>query len=151
MYLSSKLNETPVRLRDLINSFIFLSARIKHLLSLPADQLLSTNSGSSTQREDEPWRIGLGLGNGSSNGGNGKGKEKEAGVWDGFKFTVPGFHDELFWDCVCDGNCATKGLTVCGMTGKDVIVGSEMQILKRLGFNMQVSLLASLLVVGILW
>jgi hypothetical protein len=52
--------------------------------------------------------------------GNGKGKEKEP-VWDGFMFEVPGFHDEVFWDW------------------KDVITASEMQILKRLGFQMQVS------------
>jgi 2-phosphoglycerate kinase len=36
-------------------------------------------------------------------------------------FEVPGFHDEVFWDW------------------KDVITASEMQILKRLGFQMQVS------------
>ena len=31
---------------------------------------------------------------------NGKGKEKaEEGIWKGFKFEVPGFHDEVFWDC----------------------------------------------------
>jgi hypothetical protein len=42
-------------------------------------------------------------------------------VWDGFMFEVPGFHDEVFWDW------------------KDVITASEMQILKRLGFQMQVS------------
>jgi hypothetical protein len=54
--------------------------------------------------------------------GNGKGKEKEKEpVWDGFMFEVPGFHDEVFWDW------------------KDVITASEMQILKRLGFQMQVS------------
>jgi hypothetical protein len=38
-------------------------------------------------------------------------------------FEVPGFHDEVFWDW------------------KDVITASEMQILKRLGFQMQVSLI----------
>jgi len=36
-------------------------------------------------------------------------------------FEVPGFHDEIFW------------------IWKDVITSSEMQILKRLGFQMQVS------------
>lgn len=55
-----------------------------------------------------------------SGNGKGKGKEKEP-VWDGFMFEVPGFHDEVFWDW------------------KDVITASEMQILKRLGFQMQVS------------
>jgi hypothetical protein len=55
--------------------------------------------------------------------GKEKGKEKEVdGIWEGFTFDVPGFHDEVFWEW------------------KDTIVSSEMQILKRLGFNMQVSI-----------
>ena len=52
--------------------------------------------------------------------GNGRGRG-DGDLWKDFKFDVPGFHDEVFWDW------------------KDVIVASEMQILKRLGFNMQVS------------
>jgi hypothetical protein len=62
------------------------------------------------------WRIGTGT---TSTNGNGKGKGKEK-IWEGFVFEVPGFHDEIFWDW------------------KDVITSSEMQILKRLGFQMQV-------------
>ncbi|GFZ49440.1 hypothetical protein JCM24511_07560 [Saitozyma sp. JCM 24511] len=112
LYLSSKLNETPVRLRDLINTYIFLTARIKHLLSLPADQPFPTDAAG-------PSRLGGAGYNGA--GGSGKGKERDT-LWDGFMFEVPGFHDEVFWDW------------------KDVIVASEMQILKRLGFNMQVDL-----------
>ena len=45
------------------------------------------------EREDitgDMWRIG-----GSGNG-KGKGKEK---IWEEFEFEVPGFHDEVFWDC----------------------------------------------------
>ncbi|OCF42707.1 cyclin-dependent protein kinase regulator [Kwoniella heveanensis CBS 569] len=76
LFLSTKLCETPVRLRDLINTYLFLLARIEHLLNLPSDR----------------------------------------------PFNVPGFHDEVFWEW------------------KDVITASEMQILKRLGFNMQVDL-----------
>lgn len=109
LYLSSKLNETPVRLRDLINTYIFLNSRIKHLLSLPHHQSLSSDLES-----EGLWRIG---GSATTNG-QGKGKGK---AWDGFMFEVPGFHDEVFWDW------------------KDVITSSEMQILKRLGFQMQVS------------
>ena len=109
LYLSSKLNETPVRLRDLINTYIFLTARIKHLLACPPDQPLPIRHSA---HEDGPWRIG-------STNGKGKGKEKEP-IWEGFMFEVPGFHDEIFWDW------------------KDVITSSEMQILKRLGFQMQV-------------
>lgn len=67
------------------------------------------------------FKIGGHNGNGSGKG-KGKGKEKEP-VWDGLIFEVPGFHDEVFWDW------------------KDVITASEMQILKRLGFQMQVSYL----------
>ncbi len=40
------------------------------------------------------WRIG-GAGN---ERGSRKGKEKEK-VWEGFEFEVPGFHDEVFWEC----------------------------------------------------
>lgn len=54
LYLSSKLNETPVRLRDLINTYIFLLARINHLLSLPSDQPL-TPVASSSKTKDRPW------------------------------------------------------------------------------------------------
>ena len=106
LYLSSKLDESPVRLRDLINTYIFLTARINHLLSHPADKPFPI---------PQTGLLKIGTGN-----GKGKGKEKEP-VWDGFMFEVPGFHDEVFWDW------------------KDVITASEMQILKRLGFQMQVS------------
>lgn len=126
MYLSSKLNETPVRLRDLINTYIFLTARIKHLLSLPADQPFPTDAAG-------PSRLGGAGYNGA--GGSGKGKERDT-LWDGFMFEVPGFHDEVFWDCESAGDeLRNTGLS---FAGKDVIVASEMQILKRLGFNMQV-------------
>ncbi|KAE8542624.1 hypothetical protein D1P53_001405 [Cryptococcus gattii VGV] len=98
LFLASKLCESPVRLRDLINTYLYLLARIQHLLDLPADQ--SFHSGLSSHSD---------------------GREEDK-VWEGFKFNVPGFHDEIFWDW------------------KDVITASEMQILKRLGFNMQVDL-----------
>ena len=106
LYLSSKLDESPVRLRDLINTYIFLTARVNHLLSHPADKPFPIS---------QAGLLKVGTGN-----GKGKGKEKEP-VWDGFMFEVPGFHDEVFWDW------------------KDVITASEMQILKRLGFQMHVS------------
>jgi hypothetical protein len=82
-------------------------------LSLPADRSLPVDHGA---EGNGLWRIG-----GDSSIGSGKGKEKDIGkVWEGFMFEVPGFHDEVFWDW------------------KDVITASEMQILKRLGFQMQV-------------
>ncbi|TXT15755.1 hypothetical protein VHUM_00258 [Vanrija humicola] len=91
LYLATKLNETPVRLRDLINTYMFLQARVQHLLALPAGTDLSA----------------LALG----------GK-----LWDGLKFDVPSFHSTVFWEW------------------KDAIQYNELQILKRLGFNMQVDL-----------
>lgn len=97
LFLASKLCESPVRLRDLINTYLYLLARIQHLLDLPAEQ--SFHSGLLSYSD---------------------GREEDK-VWEGFKFSVPGLHDEIFWDW------------------KDVIMASEMQILKRLGFNMQVS------------
>jgi hypothetical protein len=106
----------------LINTYIFLTARVKHLLSLPPDQSFSADLDSAS--EDGMWRIGGGVQQGTSNGSyasKGKGKGKGKGkAWEGFMFEVPGFHDEIFW------------------YWKDVITASEMQILKRLGFQMQV-------------
>ncbi|WVQ74827.1 hypothetical protein IAR50_004434 [Cryptococcus sp. DSM 104548] len=100
LFLASKLCETPIRLRDLINTYLFLTARVRHLLSLPSDQPLTLDH----------------LASASYGGKDGD------GIWKGFKFEIPGFHDEVFWEW------------------KDVITASEMQILKRLGFNMQVDL-----------
>lgn len=73
-----------------------------------------------------------------------KGKEREQDpVWDGFMFEVPGFHDEIFWECKLDRiDGQDMQLTI---VGKDVITVSEMQILKRLGFNMQVRVLGDAL------
>jgi hypothetical protein len=69
----------------LINTYIYLSARIQHLLSLPANYPLAacvTDGGAGGARIS----------------GTGKGKEREQ-VWDGMRFEVPGFHDEVFWEC----------------------------------------------------
>ncbi|WVW85655.1 hypothetical protein I302_107693 [Kwoniella bestiolae CBS 10118] len=110
LFLSTKLCETPVRLRDLINTYLFLSARVQYLLNKPSDASLISSSTSGGS-----WRIG--------DSQSVKGKEKEQDpIWKEFKFEVPSFHDEVFWEW------------------KDVITANEMQILKRLGFNMQVDL-----------
>lgn len=105
LYLSTKLNETPIRLRDLINTYIFLSARTKHLLSLPADQPLG-----SIGPDSGPSRLeGNGANSASSiyEAPSVKGKEKERSpIWDGFMFEVPGFHDEIFWECTSWLCCA---------------------------------------------
>lgn len=109
LFLATKLNETPIRLRELINTYIYLSARIRHLLSLPSALPLASLVGDSgadgSNAEAGPSRhTTLMSGNGTR-----KGKEREA-VWEGMKFEVPGFHDEVFWECEwshwsckCDG------------------------------------------------
>lgn len=108
-----------MRLRDLINTYIFLQARIRHLLSLPADHPLSgpalgssaraSGSGSFNGGGSDSWNekdSADGRRRGVQGNGKGKGKERErerAGtddeIWRGFKFNVPGFHDEVFWEC----------------------------------------------------
>lgn len=75
LYLATKLNETPVRLRDLINTYMYLQARIRFLLAKPADtSLIELSLGGSGRASDDP-------------------------LWDGFKFDVPGFHSTVFWEC----------------------------------------------------
>lgn len=82
LYLATKLNETPVRLRDLINTYMYLQARIRFLLAKPADTSLVELSLAGQRRgDDDP-------------------------LWAGFKFDVPSFHSTVFWECklfACDG------------------------------------------------
>ena len=78
LYLASKLEECPVRMRDLINVYDLLLAKAEHELS--------SRSGSP------------------------------------FKYTPMGYFGNTFYDM------------------KDALVVAEMQILKRLGFNLQVVL-----------
>ena len=70
LYLSSKLNETPLKIRDLINVYILLTSRLDHILSLPSDRPLPTRPGSHSE-----------------------------GLEHGWQFTPPGYHAEAFWDC----------------------------------------------------
>ncbi|KAF8606462.1 cyclin-like protein [Ceratobasidium sp. AG-I] len=77
LYLASKLEECPVRMRDLINVFDLLLARAKHAL----------------QKDRQP-----------------------------FRYTPMGYFDEVFYDA------------------KDALVVAEMQILKRLGFDVRARL-----------
>ncbi|WVO17750.1 hypothetical protein L204_105448 [Cryptococcus depauperatus] len=97
LFLASKLCETTVRLRDLINVYLVLLARIQHILSLSSDYPLQSGILSHEEDAQDP-------------------------IWRDFNFNIPRPHDEVFWDW------------------KDVVTASEMQILKRLGFNMQVDL-----------
>lgn len=59
-------------------------------------------------------------------------------LWDGLKFDVPSFHSTVFWECTWLAFDDAQPLT--HTTGKDAIQYNELQILKRLGFNMQVDL-----------
>ncbi|KDN48638.1 hypothetical protein RSAG8_02625, partial [Rhizoctonia solani AG-8 WAC10335] len=77
LYLASKLEECPVRMRDLINVFDLLLARAKHGL----------------QKDQQP-----------------------------FRYTSMGYFDSTFYDA------------------KDALVVAEMQILKRLGFDVRARL-----------
>lgn len=92
LYLSSKLCESPVRLRDLLNIYTLLTSRNTHLLT------------SSTALDCEITRT--------------SGKQCE-----GWRWEPPAFHDKVFYEL------------------KDGLVVAEIQILKRLGFNMQVGCL----------
>ena len=88
LYLAAKLEECPVRMRDLINVFDLLlqraSHRLKHLSKLKPDEF----------EESTP----------------------------AFRYTPMQIFSQTFYDL------------------KDALVVSEMQILKRLGFNVQVVL-----------
>lgn len=77
LYLATKLDENPVRLRDLINTYMLLQARVRHLLSLPAGTPLELLGMRSGDKED---------------------------IWKGFSFAVPSFHSTVFWECEPLGN-----------------------------------------------
>jgi len=76
LYLATKLDENPVRLRDLINTYMLLQGRVRHLLSRGPEASL------------DPLRVGGALG-----------KDKDEAVWAGFSFTIPSFHSSVFWEC----------------------------------------------------
>lgn len=100
IYLSSKLTENQVRLRDLLNAYILHVSRSTYLRNLDSDQLARYGQQLHGQLPSTP--------------------ESDTAAA-GFDFTIPGYHHSVFYDL------------------KDAIVVSEMQILKRLGFEMQVS------------
>lgn len=82
LYLASKLEECPVRMRDLINVYDLLLTENAHQLS-PSSSLLSPSA---------------------------------------FEYTPMGYFSPSFYE------------------HKDALVIAEMQILKRLGFNVQITL-----------
>ncbi len=83
LYLASKLEECPVRMRDLINVYDLLLSRARHVVATAP---------------------------------NSPGEERP------FHYEPMGYFDGVFYEL------------------KDAMVVAEMQILKRLGFNVQVQL-----------
>lgn len=71
-----------MRLRDLINTYMYLQARVRHLLSLPAGAPLLGPSSSRSGKDR-----------------TGEGRGEEVDVWEGFSFAVPSFHSTVFWEC----------------------------------------------------
>jgi hypothetical protein len=104
LFLASKLEETPVRLRDLINVFDYLLQRALHYSRFNpgprGDELRRARNGKkdltqvTKKIEDVP----------------------------AFEYTPQAYFSQSFYDT------------------KDALVISEMQILKRLGFQVQVNL-----------
>lgn len=90
LYLASKLEECPVRMRDLINVYDLLIQRAAHTRSLA---LATTSASSSTSRQRSD-----------------------------FRYTPMSYFGNTFYDL------------------KEALVVAEMQILKRLGFNVNVVL-----------
>lgn len=69
-------------------------------MSLPPDYPLVATAGPSLGTS-ATWPVDMtedGRSGSGENKGKGKGKEKEQ-VWEGMRFQVPGFHDEVFWEC----------------------------------------------------
>ncbi|KAI6019666.1 cyclin-like protein [Pisolithus orientalis] len=114
LYLASKLEECPIRMRDLINVYDLLLQRNSHELSLH-----SSPPPSSPSRRPQPTHVpGHSLVMASPaaaapSPSNGKTK---------FKYTPMAYFSDAFYNL------------------KDALVVAEMQILKRLGFNMLVVL-----------
>lgn len=87
LYLATKLNESPVRMRDLINTYMFLQARVRHVLSKPAETPLGVRGVLSalSARMGDPARDAAAA--------------AASALWDGFAFDVPSFHSTVFWEC----------------------------------------------------
>lgn len=118
LFLATKLNETPIRLRNLINTYIYLTARIRHLLSLPPDRPLPLPLPLPSPVPSQDTDLnGIIAGAGSSStasvgGATVKGKERaREAVWEGMEFQVPGFHDEVFWECTFISSTSSLRLT----------------------------------------
>jgi hypothetical protein len=107
LFLASKLEESPVRLRDLINVYDYLLERALHHSR--------HNSGPRSQ-ELEKARSNN---NHTSSAKRPKVQEESSHP---FEYTPQAYFSQSFYDT------------------KDALVISEMQILKRLGFQVQVNL-----------
>ncbi|PWN49698.1 cyclin-like protein [Violaceomyces palustris] len=116
LFLSTKLEETPSRLRDVINVFDFLFQRALHFSkNKPAQEL------GNTRRNLGAWREDL-AGHDQNLISNSNGRLSPGFEASDFTYAPRSYFSQAFYD------------------SKDAIVISEMQILKRLGFNVQVNL-----------
>jgi hypothetical protein len=104
LYLSSKLTESQLRLRDLLNVYLLYVARNEHL-----------RTRLQTQTRDQGREL-------DATEHQGQAVEDDRDPMEGFEYTPPSFHSPVYYEL------------------KDVVVVAEMQILKRLGFHVQVSL-----------
>ncbi|KAN0059811.1 hypothetical protein ACQY0O_008385 [Thecaphora frezii] len=101
LFLSTKLEETPKRLRDLINVFDYLIQRdLFHSRANPSKRALEKKYGAHATSHPGEARVGS----------------------PGFTYQPQGYFSTEFYEM------------------KDALVVAEMQLLKRLGFNVQVNL-----------
>ncbi|KDN40263.1 cyclin-like protein [Tilletiaria anomala UBC 951] len=106
LFLATKLEETPVRLRDLINVFDYLMRRALHYSKYnPGPRLAPRPHGKQRATEDDLPAQG-----------------SRAAAVPPFVYKPQAYHAQEFYDA------------------KDAMVIAEIQILKRLGFNVQVNL-----------
>ncbi|KAI6126271.1 cyclin-like protein [Pisolithus croceorrhizus] len=118
LYLASKLEECPVRMRDLINVYDLLLQRNTHELSLHSSP--SSSSPSRRPQPTHPSESSHSYGHMSAMAVPAASSPSNSKA--NFKYTPMAYFSDTFYNL------------------KDALVVAEMQILKRLGFNMLVVL-----------
>lgn len=109
LFLASKLEESPVRLRDLINVYDYLIQRaLHHSNHNPGPRSIELEKARSSNNSSYPSKRPK--------------LEQEQQIIPSFDYIPQAYFSQTFYDT------------------KDSLVISEMQILKRLGFQVQVNL-----------
>lgn len=126
LFLAAKLEEAPLRIRDLINVYDYLIQRaLHHSKHRPGPRALEKRGGSayknsashpSASHPSLPARPGLGSPQRAAS------PSQPSEPVPPFCYSPPAYFAQSFYDT------------------KDALVIAEMQILKRLGFNVQVNL-----------